>query len=100
MFYLKVIFILLVVSWMLKAHAIKPSPVPTALQEESANSIVQYKGRCEYEHKVDNCMIGYDQATDTAWLLLFTDTGVLYKIVSKKGEDAPTTRWIHPALLV
>jgi len=97
---IKLVLFVILIAWVLSAHAIKPTPVPTALQEESANAEVQYKGRCKYEHKVDNCIIGYDASIDTAWLLLFTDNGVLFKIVSKKGNDAPQVRWIHPEKLV
>lgn len=97
---IRLTILIVLIAWVMFAHAIKPSPVPTTLQEESGNAEVQYKGQCEYEYKIDNCMIGYDVTTDTVWLLLFTQQGVLFKIISKKGDDVPQVRWVHPEKMV
>lgn len=98
---LKIFLVIVLLMLAFKAWALKPEPVPVELQQEAANSELVHQGVCATPPvgKEELCMVGYDQATDTFWMLLFNDEGVLYQVVEIKG-DKHRTRWIHPDLTV
>jgi len=90
-----IVIMLVLIAW--KAYALKPMAAPEALQQEAADAQIVYKGTCEHEKRQELCMVGYDQAKDTFWLLLFNQEGVMFKVVEMKGE-VQRVRWTHPEL--
>jgi hypothetical protein len=92
-----VVIMLLCIAW--NAWALKPMAAPEALQQEAANSVVIHKGTCQHEQREELCMVGYDQAKDTFWLLLFNQEGVMFRVVEVK-DGKETIRWSHPELSI
>lgn len=81
------------------ALALKPHPVPEALQAEAKGADTVYIGRCNYQKREENCLVGHNKVTQTTWLLLFDNSGVLYKVVTEK-DGKEQTRWSHPDLMI
>lgn len=80
------------------AHALKPAKVPQSLMEESKGSEIVHQGLCQTKSEQALCIVGYKKETDTFWLLLFNDEGVLYKVVTVH-QAVEKTRWVHPSLV-
>lgn len=96
---LKVFIIIMLVLFALKAFALKPVAVPQELQQEAANAQMIHKGVCATPTGEELCMVGYDQAADTFWMLLFNKDGVLFQVVQLKGDNY-LVRWSHPSIVV
>lgn len=96
---LRLILVLLIGLVAIKAWSLDFAPVPDALLKEAGDVPIIYQGSCAYQKKQQNCMVGYDKATKTTWLLLFTEEGVLYKVETHQNGKAKV-KWTHPALTV
>jgi hypothetical protein len=94
---LKVFAIIVLVFWALKAWALKPVAPPEELMQESANVQLIHRGVCNWEDRQVLCMVGIDHATETYWLLVFNNEGVLTHVVNNK-DNVETIRWVHPLL--
>jgi len=97
MFYVKFAILLAIIGWIARAWAVKPINPPQELMEESANVQMLHRGYCDWQKRQVLCMVGIDQLTETYWLLVFNDEGVLTHVVhNKNGKEE--TKWVHPLI--
>jgi len=96
-FYVKFVAVILLLAYIAKANALKPQPVPEHIQQEATQAVQIHKGTCLEKDKEELCIVGYDEAKDTFWFLIFNKEGVLYKVYTLKEKEV-NIKWIHPRL--
>ena len=99
MFYIKFALVLALIGWIAKAWALTPTPTPDSLAQEAINAVTIHQGICPTPKGQVLCMVGYDEAANTYWMLLFDNEGVLYQVVEMK-EGAHRVRWTHTELTI
>ena len=96
---MKLYLVIVLMLFASKVKALQFEPVPPELLKEAGAAVIIHKGTCEYKKQTENCMIGYDKAKKTTWLLLFDDEGILFKVITNnKGKEV--VKWVHPAKMI